>query len=494
MNEKRTNRELAITGFIWRFLERCGAQGVSFVVSIVLARLLDPTVYGTVALVTAFTTILQTFIDGGMGNALVQKKNADDIDFSSVFYFNILMCALIYCLVFLMAPIIANFYRRTELTAVIRVLSLTLIISGVKSIQQAYVSRKMLFKRFFFATLIGTIVAAIVGIILAYRGFGVWALVTQYLLNTTIDTIVLWITVKWRPIKAFSVAKLRELFSYGWKLLMAQLIDRVYNQLRTLIIGRVYSASELAYYNKGEQYPGIIVENIDSSIDSILLPSMSSVQDDICSIKHMTRQSLQLGSYLMMPMLMGLAVIAEPIIRLMLTEKWIPCVPYLRVFCFIYALRPLNTANLNAIKALGRSDLVLKLDIIKKSVGIFLIVLTLNISVFAMAVGLAVSSVFCLVVNSQPNRKLLGYTAKEQLSDMLPSALLTCVMGAAVYSVSFLGLGDLATLLIQVPVGVLIYILLSKLFHIESFQYILEKILPMLRKQKKSSPDNALQS
>lgn len=237
------------SNFLWRFFERCGAQGVTFVVSVVLARLLDPSLYGVIALVTVFTSIMQVFVDSGMGNALIQKKDADDLDFSSVFWFNLAMCSALYLLMFLAAPFIASFYKMPELTPVVRVLSLILIISGIKNVQQAYVSRHMLFKRFFFSTLGGTIGAAIVGITLAYYGFGVWALVAQMLFNAAVDTTILWITVKWRPRREFSIERLKGLFSFGWKLLVSSLIDTVYRDLTQLIIGKKYSSSDLAQYN-----------------------------------------------------------------------------------------------------------------------------------------------------------------------------------------------------------------------------------------------------
>ena len=240
-----------ISGFLWRFAERCGAQGVSFIVTIVLARLLNPNVYGTISIILVFTTVLQVFIDSGMGSALIQKKNADDLDFSSVFFFNMIMCSFLYLILFFVAPIIAIFYDDKTLTAVIRVLGLTLIISGIKNVQQAYVARTMQFKRFFFATLGGTLGAAIVGIGMAYSGYGIWALVVQQLFNATVDTIILWLTVKWRPKKMFSVERIRTLFAFGWKLLVSSLLDTVYNNIRQLIIGKMYSSSDLAYYNRG---------------------------------------------------------------------------------------------------------------------------------------------------------------------------------------------------------------------------------------------------
>ena len=322
-----------ISNFIWRFAERCGAQLVSFVVSIVLARLLEPSVYGTVALVTVFTTILQVFIDSGLGTALIQKKNADDLDYSSVFYFNFVVCIILYLGMFIAAPYIAKFYGNMSLIPVIRVISLTLIISGVKNIQQAYVSSNMLFKRFFFSTIGGTIVSAFIGIFMAYIGMGVWALVAQQLSNAMIDTMILWITVKWRPKAVFSWERLKSLLAYGWKLLVAVLLDTVYNNLRNLVIGKMYSSADLAFYNQGDKFPKIIVTNINTSIDSVLLPTLSSEQDNKARVKEMTRRAIKTSTYIMAPLMMGLAFCAKTVVELVLTQKWLPCVPFLQIFC-----------------------------------------------------------------------------------------------------------------------------------------------------------------
>lgn len=475
-----------ITNFFWRFLERCGAQGVTFIVSIVLARLLDPTVYGTVALVTIFTTIMQVFVDSGMGNALIQKKDADDLDFSSVFYFNMAMCSVLYLIMFFAAPFIASFYRMPELTAIVRVLSFVVVISGVKNVQQAYVSRHLMFKRFFFSTLGGTIGAAVIGIVMAYLGFGVWALVAQMLFNAAVDTTILWITVKWRPKKMFSFQRLKSLFSYGWKLLVSSLIDTVYNDLRQLIIGKKYSSGDLAYYNQGKKFPQLIVTNINTSIDSVLLPTMSKAQDDMAAVRSMTRRAIKTSTFLMMPAMIGLAVCAEPLVRLILTEKWLPCVLFLRIFCITYAFYPIHTANLNAIKAMGRSDLFLKLEIIKKTVGIIAILITMWISVQAMAYSFLVTTILNQIINSWPNKKLLNYSYLEQVKDMLPQILLSLGMGAAIYAVSFLHLSASLTLLIQIPLGVLVYWSGSKIFHVESYTYIIEMVKNFKKRKKKA--------
>ncbi len=457
-------------------MERCGAQGVTFIVSIVLARLLDPKVYGTVALVTVFTAILQVFVDSGFGNALVQKKNADNIDFSTVFFFNITVCTALYLIMFFCAPLIASFYKMPELTPVVRVMSLTLIISGVKNIQQSYVSKNLLFKKFFFATLGGTIGAAFIGIGMAYAGFGVWAIVAQNLFNQLVDTIILWVTVKWRPQLSFSFKRLKGLFSYGWKLLVSSLLDTGYNNLRQLIIGKLYTAKDLSFFNKGQSFPNMIVTNINSSIDSVLLPTMSAEQDDKSRVRAMTRRAIKTSTYIMMPLMMGLAVSAEPLVSLILTDKWLPCVPFLRIFCFTYAFYPIHTANLNAIKAMGRSDMFLKLEIAKKAFGLVVLVSTMWFGVIWMAYSLLLASLFSQIINSFPNKKLLEYGYIQQLKDMLPQIALSCVMGFCVYLLNYVRLPDTVILILQATVGAVLYITLSKVFKIESFEYVLNML------------------
>ena len=461
-----------INNFFWRFLERCGAQGVAFVVSIILARLLAPEVYGIVALVTVFTTILQVFVDSGFGNALIQKKDTDDIDFSTVFFFNIIMCTVLYIVIFFVSPYIARFYNDLSLTPIIRVLSLTIIFSGVKNVQQAYISRTMQFKKFFFATLGGTIGAAFVGITLAYLGFGIWALVAQQIFNICIDTLILWITVDWRPKRVFSFVRLKSLFYFGWKLLVSSLIETTYNNIRQLIIGRLYTSSDLAYYNRGRQFPDLIIANVNSSIDSVLLPVMSQVQDDHKKVKIMTRKAMMTSTYIMSPLMMGLVFTATPLVRVLLTEKWISCVPYMVIFCITFMFYPIHTANLNAIKAMGRSDIYLKLEVFKKILGIIILLCTMHYGVMIMAYSMLFSSIINQIINSFPNKKLLNYGYCEQLKDILPAIVLAVIMGMCVYPIQWIGLPDVITLFIQVIFGVVVYILGSIIFKFEAFEYL----------------------
>ena len=480
------NNRSVFSNFIWRFAERSGAQLVTFVVSIVLARLLMPEDYGTVALVTVFTTIMQVFVDSGLGTALIQKKDADDLDFSSVFYFNFAVCIILYLIMFFAAPFIASFYNMPELTPVVRVISLTIVISGVKGVQQSYVSRNMLFKRFFYATLGGTIFSAFLGIAMAYAGFGVWAIVAQQLSNTAIDTLILWITVKWRPKLMFSWNRLKGLLGFGWKLLCSALLDTVFNNLRSLLIGKVYSSADLAYYNEGDKFPKLIVTNINTSIDSVLLPAMSKEQDNKDKVKNMTRRSIMVSCYIMAPLMIGLACCASNVVSIVLTEKWLPCVFFLQIFCITYMFYPIHTANLNAIKAMGSSDLFLKLEIWKKIIGTILLLSTLFISVKAMAYSLLVSTLTSMIINSWPNKRLLDYSFIEQMKDILPSILLAIGMGGVVFAIGLFNLPTLPLLLIQILFGGAIYVLGSAVFKLEPFTYLLGIVKPIFQKRRKS--------
>ncbi len=465
-----------VSGFLWRFMERFGAYAVSFVVSVILARILDPEAYGTIALVTVFTNILQVFVESGLGRALVQKKEAEDIDFSSVFYFNMAVCLLLYCGLFAFAPYIAQFFNNIELTSVIRVLGIILIISGLKNVQQAYVSRKMLFKKFFYATLIGTLFSAVVGICLAYWGAGVWALVAQSLANALVDTLMLWITVKWRPKKCFSLQRLKGLLSYGWKLLIAALVGSLSDNLRQLFIGKLYTSADLAFYNKGDQIPSIVNGNVNAAIDSVIFPVMAEAQDNKESVKNMTRRAITTSTYIMAPLYIGLACCAETLIRILLTEKWLPCVPFLRIFCITYLFYPIHTANLNAILAVGRSDIDLKLELIKKLLEIMVLLLTMRYGVMAIAYGLIGTAILNQIINAWPNKELIGYSYLEQIRDVLPEIALACVMGAVVYFVGYLQLPDLTVLVLQIMVGIVVYLGLSALMRLEAFIYLLGKI------------------
>lgn len=476
-----------VGNLFWRLLERFGAQGVTFLVSIILARLLGPEIYGTVALVTIIITVLSVFIDSGLGSSLIQKNEVDDLDYSSVFYFNVIVCLILYAILFVTSPTIARFYNQNQLVSIIRVLGLTLIISGFKNIQNAYVSRNLIFKKYFYATLGGTILSAILGIWMAYKGYGVWALVFQNLSNNLIDTIILWFTVNWRPKLLFSFSRLKVLLKYSWKLLASALLDTTHNQMRQLIVGKKYSSTDLAFYSKGEHFPASMMQAIILSIDSVLFPAMSQKQSKMEDIRNMSRKSIKIGSYVLCPMMIGLAACSNNLIRLFLSDEWIPVVPYLRIFCVAYAFYPIHTTNLNAIKAFGRSDIFLKLEIIKKIVNIIIIIISIEYGVYAIAMSTLVSDVISQIINSHPNKTMLNYGYLDQLKDMMPSAILSIITGAVVYCVNYYRLNVALTLMLQVIIGIIVYVGISIIIRNENLIYCLNILNLLLNKIKRNN-------
>lgn len=481
---EKSLKSKTVGGIVWSFLERIASQVVSFIVSIVLARLLLPEQYGVVSLVTVIISIFNVFLTGSFSTALIQKKDADETDFSSVFYFNIVFSLLLYGIVFLSAPLIASFYEYEQLVPVIRVMALSLIISSIQSVQRSRVSRDMQFGRFFWSTLGATIVSAVIGIFMAYKGFGVWALVGHTLAGSVLNTAILWFTVRWRPKRLFSFSRLRVLISFGWKVLLQNLLFTVYSDLRTLIIGKRYSTEDLAYYSKGRQFPNLLVNNINTAISSALLPAMSRMQDDRTMLRNTVRRFVRTGSYILMPMMAGLAVVAEPLVRLLLTEKWIACVPFIQLMCISHAFLPLQTANTQAVLASGRSDVTLITEIIKRGSNILIILITFRISVMAMVIGEVASSVISLTINTVVSWRLFGYGTLAQLWDMLPNICMSLVMGGCVYLITFISMPILLELLVQVIVGAALYLGLSAAFRVESFRYIRKFVRDLLQKRR----------
>lgn len=472
-----SNKKSVLSGVFWKFAERVGAQAVSLIVSIVLARLLAPSEYGAISLVMVFITIANVFVTSGFGTALIQKKDADDIDFSTVFYFSLIFTTLLYVIMFFSAEFIADFYEMPILKPVFRVLSLSIVIMGINSVQQAYVSREMIFKKFFYATIIGTIISAVVGITLAYHGFGVWALVAQTLTNNVIDTIVLQLTIQWRPIKAFSLNRLKMLFTYGWKLLVQSVVLQLYSSLRSLIIGKIYTPADLAFYTKGNQFPDLISTNIDSAINTALFPAMSKEQESIERVKMMARKTTQVTSYVMNPILIGFASVAESFITLLLTEKWLPCVPYLRICCIALLFRPPQTAILQAIKAVGRSDSVLKVDFPIRIVALAVLLVSIRFGIIYLALSEVLITVFGTVLYVIMSHKIINYGAREVCADFLINTSLAMVMGIITWAVGkILPLSSIAVLPIQVVVGVIVYLLLSIITNNTSFKYVLNTL------------------
>ena len=469
----QSEKSQVIQGAFWKFAERIAAQLVSLVVSIILARLLSPSEYGTISLVMVFITIANVFVNSGFGQALIQKKDADSLDFSSVFYFSLGFTGLLYCLLFFLAIPIADFYNMPILVPVLRVLSLSVPIMGINSVQQAYVARKMQFKLFFYATFIGTVISAIVGIFLAYSGFGVWALVAQTLTNNVIDTIVLQISIKWKITKEFSFERIKSLLSYGWKLLLQSLILQFYASLRSLLIGKFYTTEDLSFYTKGNQFPDLISSNIDTGINTALLPVMSKAQDSVDRVKAMARKTTDFTSYVMSPILIGFMAVAEPFISILLTDKWLPCVPYLRICCIILLFRAPQTAILQAIKAVGRSDAVLKVDVPIRIFAIIILCVSLQHSVYVFALSEIAVTIFGTILYVIVSKKIINYSGLEVCRDFIINVLMASVMGVIVFEIGkVLTLPSFIILGLQIMVGAIVYIFLSILTHASSFTEI----------------------
>ncbi len=481
-------KKQVISGLIWKFAETSCADIVSFVVSVILARLLMPSDYGEIALINIFIVLANVFVVNGLGTALVQKKDADAVDFSSVFFFNVALSLGLYGILFISSPYIAGFYRTPHLKIVLRVLALKIPLAAINSIQNAYISRKMIFRKSFLVTLIGTIISAFVGIGMAYTGYGVWALVAQVLTNNVIDTILLFVLIQWIPKRCFSFERLKSLIDYGWKILASSLIKAGYDQISSLMIGRFYTGEDLAYYSRGKKYPDMVVTDINSAISTVLFPAIAKNQTDLERVKAITRRSMKTSTFIITPLLIGLSALAEPFISWMLTDKWLPCVPYLRVCCIYYMMQPVQTANLQAIRAIGRSDIIFKLDIVKRGCGLLFLLLLMKHGVMGIALAPVGMSVLATIVNIPPNKKFIGYSYKEQFMDIVPHFAIAAFMGILVYFESTYlmgrGLSNLVVLMVGFVTGVCVYVLSAILLRVESMQYLWKMILSRAKRGK----------
>lgn len=468
-------KENAYKSFFWRLFERTGAQIVSFIVSIVLARILIPEEYGLIAISTIVTTFLNVFIDSGLGNALIQKKEVDELDFSTVFWANMMLCIILYCILYFLSPFIAIFYNNITLIYVLRVMGIAIIISGVKNIQQAFVSRTLQFKKFFYSTLGGTIFSAIIGIYMAEKGAGIWALVAQYLSNTAIDTIILWVTLKWRPSFSFSFIRFKILFSFGYKILLSSLINNIYSNFRQLIVGKLYNSSELAYYNRGKQFPEILMTNINTSIDSVLFPIMSKKQDDKDNLRKMASKSLIFSGFILFPLLSGLFVTADYLIPIVLTPKWCNCIPFTRIFCIMFSFFPIQTTNLNIIKSMGQSALYLKLEILQTLNGIILLLIGLKKGPLFIALLYLISTMLNSIIIVLYSGKLIRYGIIKQFKDILPYYVMSVFMGMCVFFMGKFTSGRLGIFL-QILSGIVIYILEAIVFKPYAYIFLISFI------------------
>lgn len=471
-------KKSAFTGMIWKLAERVGAQFVTLAISIILARLLTPDDYSVVGVVNIFFAFCNIFIIGGFNTALIQKKDADKQDYSSVLWVSLAISFVLYAALFIAAPWIGELYNKPLLGPVFRVMGITLIIDAVKAVVYAYVSNQLQFKKFFFATLVGTLGSAMVGIVMAFNGMGPWALVAQKMISSIADTLVLTFSSKFRVQLKVSLERIKQLFSYGWKIFVSSLISTTYDQLNPLIIGLRFSAVDLSFYTKGQSFPLALNYTLDGALTSVLFPVMSKVQDDKAAVLSYTRKFMRTASYVVFPMMLGFLAVSDSFVRVLLTEKWMDASIYIKIFCITYMFNILQNGNLQTIRAIGRSDIILKLEIIKKSLY-FLVILgavLITKSPQWLAAATVINTAIATIVNTAPNRNLIGYCYRDQIADILPNLLLSAVMGAAVYGINFVSLAPLLKLFLQCIAGVGIYVVLSIVSRNESFRFLLQTL------------------
>lgn len=468
------NKQKVAGGLFWSYGERIIAQLVSLVVSIVLARLLDPENYGVISIVMIFITFCDAIVSGGFGNAIVQKKDADELDVNTMLCCSVATSFLLYLIIFFAAPFIADFYEMDIIRSILRVLGLRLLISGVNSIQRAWIQKRMLFKRFFISTLFGTIISAIVGIAMAYSGMGAWALVAQYLTNSFIDTTVLLITNDWKPRLQFSWVRAKDMLSYGWKVLVTTVVYTIEGDLRSLIIGKKFGSADLAYYDQGKKFPNLLVTNINTSISNVMFPVLSENQNDLIRLKQMCRRAVRVGIYLLSPLLIGLIGVADTFVIAILSEKWAPCILFLRILTLVFLVRPFTTTCQQSILSVGRSDITLKIEIIVNVIAIGLLFYSVFIweSVLGIAIGTLIAELVSMGMFMYYENKIIRYSYKEQLQDLLPSLGLATTMGVIVYIVHFLPIHKGLVLVLQVVIGAVFYLVTSYVLQFEPFIYL----------------------
>lgn len=465
-------KEKTISGLFWQFSQKILLQIISFSVSVVLARLLMPEDYGIVAICSMIMVLLGVFVDSGLGLSLIQKKEVDELDLSTAFYTTLLISFIGIFVIYTVSPYIADYFGNVQISTVIRTLSLSMPIGALAIVQNAFIRRKMLFRSFFISSLIGTTISAIVGLFMAYTGFGVWALVGQHLSNSLVNTITLYFIVDWHPKLIYSFDRLKEMFSFGAKMTIINFTTTLAYQLKGYIIGLKYSVSDLAYYNRGEGLPGILYNNINGTISSVLFPALARLQDDKIALRNALRRSIRTSCFILMPMMFGLAAISDNLVIIIFTEKWIEAIPYMQVICFISCSDILGLANYQALQALGHAGTLIKLEFLKRPLMLLILAITMFISPLAIAVGQLVYSIFAFLINSFPNIKYIDYSFKDQIKDVSVTFIISLIMMIFVYVLGGITKNIYIDTTIQVIAGCIIYILLSKQFNKGELLYI----------------------
>ncbi len=472
MNED-TLRHKTTKALFWSFVEAVGLRSVQFVIGIVLARLLIPAQFGLIGMLTIFMAVAQSFLDSGFGAALIQKRDATQTDTSSIFYFNIVVGIAATGLLCLVAPWIAAFYNQPVLTPLTRVLSLTIVINSFGLIQNTVLRKEINFKTQTKISLIASALSGIIGISLAAGGFGVWSLVVQQISSTLLRTVFLWFFNTWRPALIFSFNALREMFAFGSRLLASSLLNTIFDNIYLLVIGKLFSATDLGFFTRAKTLNELPSHTLSGMVGRVTFPVFSTIQDEPARLKRGLKKTLTTLVFVNFPMMIGLALVAKPLVLVLLTEKWAPCIPYLQLLCMVGLLFPLHLINLNVLQAMGRSDLFFRLEIIKKVLVTIAIVITWRWGITAMIYGQIATSIIGYYMNSYYTGKLLSYPLMEQVKDFFPSLGLASVMGMGVYIIGRLPFpNDLMLLTAQVAAGTVLYGFLCNLAKISSFMEI----------------------
>ncbi len=471
-----------VSSILWKLFERIGTQLVQFCLQLILARLLLPEDYGIISLTTVFIAIATTFVEGGFNLALLQKKDSDKEDFSSVFTISLCIALIMYIIILIFSPLIGQFFSVAMLSSILPVLAISLIIGAFTSLQSTYLVKKMEFKKIFYSGIVSLIISGLLGIYLAVNEFGVWSLVIQQITQRFVLMCMLLKLSEWKPIPHIDIKRTKQLFSFGWKICLSNVINTIYLNIYNLAIGRIYSDRIMGLYTRADQFPHIIAQNVSTAVQTVMLPVMAEVQDDIERLKTIVRNTIKYGCYIMFPLMMGMSAVAMPMVLLLLGENWIEIVPLVQILCFMYMFYPIHVANLQGINAMGRSDIYLKIEIVKKVIGIGILIITVQHGIIYMVIGMLCSNIISSFINALPNIRLLKYTLKEQATDILPSLLCSTIMYVALMLLPISSGVLIFDLLIYIIIGISIYVLISMLLKLEQAFYIISLVMAKIRK------------
>lgn len=472
-------KKQATTGLVWTFAQQFGNQIIGFVVSLVLARLLLPEEFGLIGMIAVFYSIGRGLMDAGLTQSLIRSNDVDEEDYSTVFYFNLAASALIYVLIFFLAPLIAQFYDQEILTAIVRLYCITFIIDAFSAVQRTRFTKKMDFKTQTLITIPSTIIGGIVGVTMAFQGLGVWSLVWNQIVTALIGSIQLWIYAKWTPSLVFNVEKFKDHFNFGYKLTLSGLLNRIFNNIYLIVIGRYFSAAQVGFYTRAETMKQLPVTNISNALNKVTYPLFAGIQDDNKRLKSIYSRIMKMVVFIIAPVLIIAGALAEPTFRFLFTEKWLPAVPYFQILCGIGILYPVSSYNLNVLKVKGRSDLFLKLEVYKKILVIISIFIAIPFGIYGLLWSQVFMSILSFIINSYYTGKFIDYTAWQQIKDILPILLLGVVVGVFVIICDYLvmDLVDVLRILIGGSLGVILYAGLSYLFKFNSIHEIKNIIL-----------------